>query len=181
MPPSDSGVADDHRMPYFSNAAIWSNTYASSKGFGIGIGHVWKQVSVQEMVRWTAVPIRHGALEGSPGMLQYRWKDGDARASKEIKDGMSRTRFLEIKRTFKLNENSDEAPRGTEGYDPCAKFDYIIKCLVHNMNYCTARADQDQSFNETTWGFAGYSAEAGAAKEQTSEQRWVHIMCFLSS
>ena len=161
MPPSDSDIANDHRIPYFSNAAIFSNIYANKMGLGIGIGHDWKSVSIEEMVRWTAVPIRHGALEGSPGMLRFRWKDGDARGSKEIQDGITHARYLQIKQNFKLNDNADEIPRGKEGYDPCAKFDYIIKCLVHNMNYCTGKADEDQTFDETTWGFAGYSAEAG--------------------
>lgn len=29
------------------------------------------------------------------------------------------------------------------------------------MNYCTTRADLDQTIDESTWGFAGYSGEAG--------------------
>lgn len=123
------------------------------------------------------MPIRHGALEGSPGMLQYRWKDGDERASKEIKVGMSRTRFLEIKRTFKLNDYSDEKPRGTEGYDSCANFDYILKTLVHNVNYCTARADKDQSFDETTLGFGGYSGEAGGRLKNKPVSKGGFITC----
>ena len=56
MPPSDSGIEDYHRMPYFSNAAIWSNTYASSKGLGIGIGHDLNQISIEEVVGWAGCP-----------------------------------------------------------------------------------------------------------------------------
>ena len=48
-----------------------------------------------------------------------------------------------------------------EGYNPCAKYDYIFKCLTHNMNYCTARADLDITIDKLTWGFAGYCGEAG--------------------
>jgi hypothetical protein len=29
------------------------------------------------------------------------------------------------------------------------------------MNYCTAEADLDQTIDESTWGFAGFSGEAG--------------------
>ena len=139
-----------------------TNLYASSKGGGIGIGNDWKPCSVKELVRWTAVPIRHGALEGSPGMLRYRWNQGDARFDPVISDGIERRRWLDIKRYFKLNMNYEERPRGSDGYDPCTKFDYIFKCLVHNMNNVTARADLDQTIiDESTWGFAGFSAEAG--------------------
>jgi hypothetical protein len=161
MSPSESGVDHDHRMPYFSNVAMLTNLYASSKGGGIGIGNDWKPCSVKELVKWTAVPIRHGALEGSPGMLRYRWNRGDARFDPVISDGIERRRWLDIKRYFKLNMNYEERPRGSDGYDPCTKFDYIFKCLVHNMNNVTARADLDQTIDESTWGFAGFSAEAG--------------------
>ena len=161
MSPSESGVDRDHRMPFFFNVAMLTNLYASSKGGGIGIGNDWKPCSVKELVRWTAVPIRHGALEGSPGMLRYRWNQGDARFDPVISDGIERRRWLDIKRYFKLNMNYEERPRGSDGYDPCTKFDYIFKCLVHNMNNVTARADLDQTIDESTWGFAGFSAEAG--------------------
>lgn len=54
-----------------------------------------------------------------------------------------------------------ETQKGMPGYDPCVKYDYIWRCLVHNMNYVTARADLDCTIDETTWGFSGYSGEAG--------------------
>jgi hypothetical protein len=47
-----------------------------------------------------------------------------------------------------------------EGYDLCAKYDFIYKCLVYNMNYLTLRADLDGTIDETTWGFGGYGGEA---------------------
>ena len=159
--PSASGIEDDHRMPYFSNVAICTNIYACMKGGGIGLGHSWSPVSVMEMVHWTAVPIRHGALEGNPGTLLLRWKIGDARADHLIYDNMTKGRWEQIKRYFKLNVNYEEASKGKEGYDPCAKYDFIFKCLIHNMNYCTSKADLDITIDESTWGFAGYCGEAG--------------------
>ena len=128
---------------------------------GIGIGHEWQPCSVKEMVKWTAIPIKHGAWEGRPGTLKYRWAQNDARCDSDIMNCMTEHRWLQIKRYFKLNCNYEEAKRGTEAYDPCAKFDYIFRCLIHNMNYCTANADLDQTIDESTWGFAGYSGEAG--------------------
>ncbi len=47
-----------------------------------------------------------------------------------------------------------------EGYEPCAKYDLIYKCLVHNMNYLTLCADLDRMIDEVTWGFGGYGIEA---------------------
>jgi hypothetical protein len=161
MSPGESGVENDHRMPYFSNVAMLTNLYASSMSTGIGIGHEWQPCSVKEMVKWTAIPIRHGAMEGGPGSLKYRWAQKDARCDSDIMDCITEQRWLAIKRYFKLNCNYEEAKRGTEEYDPCAKFDYIFHCLIHNMNYCTANADLDQTIDESTWGFAGYSGEAG--------------------
>jgi hypothetical protein len=48
-----------------------------------------------------------------------------------------------------------------DGYDPCAKYDFIYQCLLHNMNYVTLRADLDGTIDETTWGFCGYCGEVG--------------------
>ena len=55
----------------------------------------------------------------------------------------------------------EEKKRGQDGYDPCVKYNYIYQCLVHNMNYVTKRADADCTIDETTWGFTGYSGDAG--------------------
>ena len=48
-----------------------------------------------------------------------------------------------------------------EKYDPCGKYDYIYKVMVHNMNYVTKRADSDGTIDESSWGFGGYMAECG--------------------
>ena len=45
-----------------------------------------------------------------------------------------------IKKYFKLNNNLADPKRGMENYDPCRKYDYIYKVMVHNMNYVTKRA-----------------------------------------
>ena len=160
-PPSSSGVENDTRMPYYSNLSIFTNMYAFSKGAGSGFGHEWMPVTIPELVHWAGVPIRHGALEGTPGSLQYRWKNGDPRYDHVIADNITRSRWLRIKQFFKLNNNFEDKSRGQEGYDPCTKFDYIFKVLIHNMNYCSKRADLDQTVDESTWGFGGYCGEAG--------------------
>ena len=100
-------------------------------------------------------------LLGSPGTPKYRWVKKDDRFRDEFSNSITYSRYLEIKRYFKLNFNHEEAKRGTPEYDPCAKYDYIVKTLIHNMNYCTAAADLDQTIDESTWPSAGYSGEAG--------------------
>ncbi len=49
-----------------------------------------------------------------------------------------------------------------DGYDLCVKYDFIFKCLVHNMNYLTLHADLDRTIDETTWAFGGYCGDAGS-------------------
>jgi hypothetical protein len=55
----------------------------------------------------------------------------------------------------------EEKKRGKDGYNPCVKYDYIYRCLVHNMNYATKHANLDCTIDKTTWGFSGYSRDAG--------------------
>ncbi len=37
--PSDSGVLDDHQMPFYSNVSVFINMYAMGKDAGSGYGH----------------------------------------------------------------------------------------------------------------------------------------------
>jgi hypothetical protein len=159
--PTESGIADDHRMPYFSNTVGFTNMYAYWKGAGSGYGHEFPPVSIPEMVHWTGVPVRNGALDGKQSTLQYRWDKTDPRYDSVTYDSIAHQQWREIKRYFKLSVGILETPKGSHGYDPCQKYDYIWRCLIHNMNYITAKADLDCTVDETTWGFSGYSGDAG--------------------
>ncbi len=160
--PKNSGVDGDVRMPYFTTAAVYTNVYAATSGAGAGMGHSWETVSAPELVRWTACPIRNGAMDGRPSTLPSRWMKGDARFDPFIYDAMSYTRWKLIKRFFKMNNNlTDVKKKGDDGYDPCRKYDLIYKVLVHNMNYVSKRADLDVTVDESTWGFGGYSGDCG--------------------
>ena len=66
-----------------------------------------------------------------------------------------------IKKYFKLNNNLEEQKRGMPNYNPCSKYDYAYKVLLHNMNYVTRRDDMDGTIDESTWGFGGYMGECG--------------------
>ena len=68
--------------------------------------------------------------------------------------------LINIKRYFKLNNNLTTPTHGMPGYNPCARYDVIYKCLVVNMNYLTKKADEDGTMDETTWGFSGFGTEA---------------------
>jgi hypothetical protein len=117
-------------------------------------------VTVPELVHWTGVPIQHGALDGKAGTIFARWNADDPRYNSAIAESMTWECWKSIKRFFKLNNNFLSKLRGMEGYDPCAKYDFIYKCLVHKMNYLTLRADLDGRIDEMAWGFGGYGGEA---------------------
>jgi hypothetical protein len=139
--PSDSGVAEDHRMPFYSNVSVFTNMYAMWKGAGSGYGHDFTPVSIPELVHWAGVPLRNGALDGKPATLFHRWKELDPRYDPIIAENIKLSRWRQIKRYFKLSMGIEEKKRGEAGYDPCVKYDYIYRCLVHNMNYVTELAD----------------------------------------
>ena len=98
-------------------------------------------------------------MDGKAGTIFARWNVDDPCYNRAIAESMTCERWKSIKRFFKLNNNLLSKPRGMEGYDPCAKYDFIYKCLVHNMNY-TLRAALDGTIDGMTWGFGGYGSEA---------------------
>ena len=158
--PKQSGIKDDHRMPYFTHASTCTNIYATAQGGGSGLGHSWNNATVDELVKWTGIPIYNGALDGNAGSIHARWDKSDARYSAEMSKTMTKSRFKEIKRFFKLNNNFlHTKKKGDEGYDPCVKFDLPYKVLIHNMNNVTGQADLDCTLDESTWGFGGYGGD----------------------
>ena len=106
--PSKTGVENDNRMPYFSHVAQCTNGYSGFERGGSDMGHKFLSVSEAEMVRWTAVPIRHGVFDGKPGTIYKRWDTEDQRYDRVISAAMKKTRWIAIKRYFKLNNNSVE-------------------------------------------------------------------------
>ena len=120
--PKRSGVDGDGRMPFFTNASIYTNGYAvMEKGWGAGYGHEFKLVTEQDLVRWLGVPIRHGARDGSASGLHRRWMDNDVDFDEVIQNNMTYSRWRQIKSIFKLNNNLTTPKRGDAGYDPAAK------------------------------------------------------------
>jgi hypothetical protein len=78
-----------------------------------------------------------------------------------VQQSITHTRWLQIKRVLKLNNNQTSPKRGQEGYNPAFKFDLLYDVLISNLNAVTKYADLDQCGDETTWGHGGYG-EAGS-------------------
>ena len=90
------------------------------------------------------------------GALFRRWKKDDAAFSGEIKKAMTYSRWLQIKRVYKLCDN-DVAPNcSDEDYDPAYKYDYAFKAVISNLNAFTFEASLDQTGDETSMAHMGY-------------------------
>jgi hypothetical protein len=159
--PSDSGVLDDHWMPFYSNVFVFTNMYAMWKGAGSGYRHEFSLVSIPKLVHWAAVPLWNEALDGKAATLFHRWKEHDPQYDPVIAENITIQQWQQIKHYFKLSMGIEEKKRDEDGYNPCAKYDYIYCCLVHSMNYATKHADLDCTIDKTTWGFSGCFRDAG--------------------
>jgi hypothetical protein len=152
----------DGRMPFFSTATMHTNGYAiMEKGWGGGYGHEFKLVTEQDLIRWLAEPIRHGARDGSTSSIPWRWLSADANFDNAIANNMTYSRWRQIKSVFKLNNNITSPGRGKEGYDPASKYDLMYRTICHNMNHFTLWAELDAALDESTWGFGGYMGDCG--------------------
>ena len=78
--------------------------------------------------------IRHGSLDGRPHTIHARWQQNDPQFDSVVAYNISNSCWVMIKKFFKLNNNLADSKRGMEKYDPCGKYDYIYKVVVHNMN-----------------------------------------------
>ena len=157
----ETGIEDDNRMPFWAWASRYTNAYAGSGKRGSGYGHKWETVEPYELIRFAGVPIRNGSLDGRPGSIYKRWDKTSPMHDEETANSMTVARFQMIKRNLKLCHNMQATPRGQPGYDPCFRYDFILKSLVFNTNQVTKKAPDDATGDETTWGYGGFSAECG--------------------
>ena len=110
-----------------------------SIGLGESYGHKFNPVELHELVHFDGVAVKDGVRGGSVGAMYLRWVDG-SNYNEVIADSINQSRWMQIKRTVKLNMNSTCPKRGEPGYDPAYKFDFIYKTLVHNMNRISKHA-----------------------------------------
>ncbi len=63
-------------MPYFSNVSVFTNMYAMQKWKGAGsrYSHDFAPVLIPELVHWTTVLLRNGALDGKIVTVLHCWK-----------------------------------------------------------------------------------------------------------
>ncbi len=64
-------------MPYYSSLVQFTNVYATMSESGAGIGHEWKPTTIDEVVHWSGVPIRHGSLDEQPHTIHACWCPND--------------------------------------------------------------------------------------------------------
>ncbi len=76
-------------------------------------------------------------------------------------ESISHSRWLQIKRTYKLCNNNVSPKRGEPGYNAAYKYDLLFDTLIYNINQMTKFVESDQCGDETTWPHGGYG-EAGS-------------------
>ena len=155
-----SGIPNDKRLPYYAKVEEWSNLYAFQIGLGGSYGHEFRNVTLKEIVQHDACIIRDGVRGGSSGAIYRRWQIG-ADYDDDIAMAISFRRWLQVKRVKKLCNNDVVPKRNEPEYDPTYKYDYIYKCIVHNVNYLSEHAELDATLDETTFATAS-PGEKGA-------------------
>ena len=151
-------MENDKRMPFFSVICAWTNVYAFSpeRNWGGSYGHNFQSVSEEELVWWFGVLIRDGARGSTGGAIHRRWMMNDVDHDDCIMNSMLYSRWIKIKSVLKLNHNEMTPKQGDPNYNPCAKYDYIFKTTIHNMNNIMEKTSNNGCINETTWAFPGY-------------------------
>jgi hypothetical protein len=69
---------------------------------------------------------------------------------------MNYTRWLQLKRMYKLSHNARATKRGQSGYYPAYKYDYIYGGEINNTNLFIKEADFDFYREKTSWDHGGY-------------------------
>ena len=154
--PKKSGIDNDPRLPYYSVVENWSSKYAAITGMTGSYGHSFKLPTIEELVRFDSAVIRDGVLGGLDGALHHRWDDQSSAFDSDIANSIHHTRWLQLKRTFKLCDNERAPKRDQPGYDPAYKYDYLFKTIIYNLNAVTKSADLDLCGDETTFAHNGY-------------------------
>jgi hypothetical protein len=143
-------------MPYYTDVTNFTNIYGASEfGMADTYSHKFKPVTLEEVVCFDGIVHRHGVRGGGPG-IHLRWDPTDSDYDDTVYNVMSHTRFLQIKRMYKLNNNFTAPKRNQPGYDPAYKYDMVYKTPINNVNWVTEKAGLDLCGDETTWGFGGY-------------------------
>jgi hypothetical protein len=144
-------------MPFYLKVESQSEKYATSMGIGGSYGHEYKQFMATELLHFDMAVVLSGVLGSSGGAIYRRWSRGKSNYDMETAGAITHTRWLQVKRVYKLCDNDDAAhKKGHAEYDPAYKYDYIYTCLIHNINEFTQLGDLDLRGDETTCGQRGF-------------------------
>ena len=153
-------VPMDPRKSFYPKVASWSNMYATGELgiLGSGYGHKFTQVDPTEMLQWDGSVVMDGVLGGSNGAFLRRFdsREGNTGYCEPIAKTFTKSRWLAIKRVYKLCNNLTAKKKHEEGYDPAYKYDSIFDCICHNVNALTLFAGLDLSGDETSFPFNGW-------------------------
>ena len=158
--PTKSGISGDPRLPFYSHVEKWSNKYATSLGCGGSYGHSFLSATIPELVHFDSVVVRDGVKGGSGGALHLQWDGSSSCYDPQVEATITQSRWLQLKRIYKLCDNDQAPKKGQDNYNPAYKYDYLFCCIVENMNAITRRADLDLCQDETTYATQAYG-EAG--------------------
>ena len=153
--PAKSGIKDDPRMPFYSSVEKWSAVYANLIGMGGSYGHSFKNPLSFELVRFDSAVLRDGVHGGSNGGIFRRWCDSNGCYDPKIAASQTHTRWLQIKRCYKLCDNSTAIKPGLPGYNPAYKYDYLFEVICENINALSESADLDLCCDKTTMAHQG--------------------------
>ena len=147
---------------FFEKVVRYTNLYAAQLGVFGSSGHRFDPVTIDEIVRWFGIVAAHG-LHGGQNPILERFDPTSALYLEDVGNAMTATRFLQIKRVIKTNDNTDSsAVVGNDDYRPEAKFELLWNCICNNTNALTVKAGKNCAGDESTWGFMGYGTNDGA-------------------
>ena len=121
-------------MPYYYKVEEWSNIYAIKIVLGGSYSHKFKNIKVQDLVRYDTGVVRYGVCGGSQGDI-YQIRQLGSYYCDHINSCMTYKRWLHIKRVEKLCNNNTMTPKVHGDYDPAYNYDYIYKTIIHNINF----------------------------------------------
>ena len=156
-------VPNDPRKAFYTDCARWSNMYAAGELniLGTGCGHDFKTTTPTKLLQWDGTVFLDGVLGGTHGAILKRFDTTTKLYDTDIAEAFTKSRWLEIKRAYKLCNNLTAAKKGTPDYNPAYKYDHICSVIIENVNNLTLFAGLDLCLDETTFAFNGWG-EAGS-------------------
>ena len=113
---------------FYPNVSQWTNAYAMVElGLCCGYGHKFDPVEPAELLQWDGTVVMDGVRGGSRGALFRRFdtRERNKAYDADISNAFTKSRWLEIKRVYKLCNNLLAKKKGEDGYDPAYKYDYL--------------------------------------------------------